>query len=394
MKEKFKIPANVKFLGLVSLLNDIASEIIYPLLPVFLNTYIGIGTAFIGLIEGIAESTASILKLFSGWLSDKLGKRKSLAVIGYTLASVIRPFIAFATAGWQVILLRFLDRVGKGIRTAPRDALISDSTPKEHTGRAFGFHRSLDHLGAIIGPVLTIGLISIFDNDLRKVFLTASIPGLFVIFFISFFVKEKQPSGDLKAAPKFSLKIFDRNFKNLLIAISIFTLGNSSDAFLLLKAKECGVSLALLPMLWIVLHIVKFSTSYPSGILSDKIGRKPTIISGWIIYFIVYFLMGFAGQEWHIWVLFAVYGLFYGLTEGVEKAFISDMVPEKIRGSAFGVYNFAIGIFALPSSLLFGIVWESAGSLYAFVMGSILAFFSILILSIFVKETGLKGSIT
>jgi MFS family permease len=386
MSQKFKIPKNVKYLGFVSFLNDVASEIIYPLLPVFLSVYIGVGTTFIGLVEGIAESTASLLKLFSGWFSDKIKKRKLLAVIGYSISSVIRPFIAISSAGWHIITLRFLDRVGKGIRTSPRDALISESTPPEHIGRAFGFHRSLDHLGAIVGPIITFGLLSIFNNDLRSVFLFASIPGAFVIIFISVFVKEKAPAKEIKPLPKLSFKIFDKNFKSFLYAVGLFTLGNSSDAFLLLRAKSSGIAIELLPILWIVLHIVKFSSSYPAGILSDRIGRKPTIITGWLIYAIVYLSFGFVDQSYQVWILFAVYGLFYGLTEGVEKAFISDMIPPEIKGTAFGVYNFVIGIFALPASLLFGLLWDSMGASFAFFTGALLAFVSMIILAVFVTE--------
>jgi MFS family permease len=386
MGEKVKLLGNVKILGVVSLLNDVASEIIYPLLPVFLNLYIGVGVAFIGLIEGIAESTASVLKLFSGWFSDKIRKRKALAVIGYSLSSLIRPFIALSFMGWHVVILRFLDRVGKGLRTSPRDALISDSTPPEHIGRAFGFHRSMDHLGAIIGPMLSFGLIALFNDNLRHVFLLASIPGIFVIIFVSFFVKEKLPGNEGREAPKFSIKLFDRNFKIFLIAVGLFTLGNSSDAFLLLKAKSAGLSIVLLPVLWIVLHIVKFISSYPSGILSDRIGRKPTITAGWIIYALVYFGFSFAGAEWQIWLLFGVYGLFYGLTEGVEKAFISDLIPSHIKATAFGVYNFVLGIFALPSSILFGLIWEKYGVFTAFLTGSILAFIAMVVLLLFVRE--------
>jgi len=380
------ITKNVCALGIVSFLTDLSSEMIYPLLPVFLTSNLKASISFLGLVEGIAESTASILKLFSGYLSDKLNKRKSIVVFGYTLSSIVRPLISIVITPFQVLIIRFLDRVGKGIRTSPRDALIADSVDKENFGKAFGFQRTLDHLGAVFGPIVAFILLNVFFFDLRVVFAFAVLPGLLTIITLVFFVQEnKKDTKENILPPKLTLKPFNTNFKLYLLILFIFTLGNSSDAFLILRAKECGVSIALLPILWGVLHIIKSLSSYPSGILSDKLGRKPLIISGWIIYGLVYLGFAFVGKTYEIWILFAVYGLFYGLTEGVEKALVADLVSSEIRATAYGIYHFIIGVSALPSSLIMGLIWQSFGPICAFSFGASLAFISSLLLILLVR---------
>jgi len=372
MIKRKKLGRNVVVLGLVSLFNDASSEMIYPLLPVFLTITLGASAEMLGLIEGIAESTAAVLKLFSGWLSDRLKKRKAIIVIGYSLSAITRPLMSIAMAGWQVLFIRFGDRVGKGVRTAPRDALIADSINPAVRGKAFGFHRAMDHMGAIIGPLLAMGILAITANNYRAVFWLAAIPAFAGVAILILGAKEIKIERTAEA-PSLSLKGFDRNFYFYLVNIILFTLGNSSDAFLLLRAKDLGVPVALIPMIWLVLHGVKMLSSMPGGILSDRIGRKKVIILGWVIYALVYSGFAMASLTWHAWALFAVYGLFFGLTEGTEKAFVADLVKPEQRGMAYGVFNFAIGIGALPASVIMGILWHRLSPVAAFGFGATMA---------------------
>lgn len=391
-KKVFGFSKNIFNLGLVSFFTDISSEMIYPLMPIFLTSVLKAPLAFVGVVEGIAESTASILKLVFGWYSDKLGKRKLFVSIGYTISSLIRPMIAFAVYPWHVLAVRFADRVGKGIRTAPRDALIADTCDPEEKGKAFGFNRAMDHAGAVIGPLVASFLLLIFINNYRFVFALSFIPALAAVFIILFLVKEKKAeiacvgTGRDLSSQKLSLKLFDKNFKFYLFVILIFTLGNSSDAFLILRAKEIGVPIAFIPMLWVLLHIVKMASSTPGGALSDKFGRKKIIVAGWIIYFLVYLGFAFAKNTAQIWILFPIYGFFFGLTESAEKAFVADLVKSEVRGSAYGVYNFAIGIGALPASVIMGVLWQRFGVVTAFSFGAILAVISAFLL-LMVKST-------
>jgi MFS family permease len=378
------IPRNVKSLGFVSLLNDAASEMIYPLLPIFLTSVLGAGPGALGVIEGIAETTASLLKLFSGWISDKMKKRKFLVLIGYSLAAFGRPLIAITSAWWQVAVIRFVDRLGKGVRTSPRDALISLSTPEDIRGKAFGFHRALDHAGAIIGPLTAIVLLR-YGLSLKNIFLWALLPGVITILVVIFFVREKRITSKSKAI-NFKLSILSRNFKIYLFIIILFTLGNSSDAFLILRAKDVGIPIVLIPLLWMVLHFVKMTTSIPGGVWSDKIGRRRVIVTGWMVYALIYLGFGLSSNTWHIWSLFAFYGIYFGLTEGVGKAFVSDLVNEEFYGTAFGFYHLAVGISAFPSSVIFGLIWQKFGPLTAFTYGAILAGLASILLLTFVRE--------
>lgn len=378
------IPRNVKALGFVSLLNDAASEMIYPLLPIFLISVLGAGPGALGVIEGIAETTASLLKLFSGWISDKLKKRKFLILIGYSLAAFGRPLISITIAWWQVAVIRFIDRVGKGVRTSPRDALISLSTPEDIRGKSFGFHRAMDHTGAIIGPVVAMVLLK-YGMSLKNIFLWALLPGIITVIIVIFFVREKRVISESKKVD-FKLSVLSRNFKTYLFVIILFTLGNSSDAFLILKAKDTGIPIALIPLLWIVLHFVKMSTSVPGGVWSDKIGRRRVIVTGWMVYALIYLGFGFSSNIWQIWGLFALYGIYFGLTEGVEKAFVSDLVTREFQGTAFGFYHLAVGIAAFPSSVIFGFIWQRFGSSTAFTYGAALAGLASILLLSFVRE--------
>ncbi len=379
------IPKNVKALGFVSLLNDAASEMIYPLLPIFLTSVLGVGAGALGIIEGIAESTASLLKLFSGWFSDKIKKRKALIIVGYSLAALGRPIIALSRFWWQVAVIRFIDRLGKGVRTSPRDALISISTPEDIKGKAFSLHRAMDHAGAIIGPLSAIILLKC-GMSLKNLFTWALLPGIITIFIIFFFVKEKKMQAKEKNI-EFKFSILSKNFRGYLLVLILFTLGNSSDAFLILKAKDTGIAISLIPLLWIVLHFVKMVTSVPGGVWSDRVGRRKVIVSGWIIYALIYLGFGFSYSTFHIWGLFALYGIYFGLTEGTEKAFVSDLVGKKFQGTAFGFYHLAVGIAAFPSSVIFGFIWQKFGSFAAFSYGASLAgIASILLLSLVREE--------
>jgi len=368
------LPQTVFILGVVSLLTDASSEMIYPLLPLFLATSLGTGAAFIGLIEGVAESTASLLKLFSGWWSDRLGRRKAIVVGGYTLSACARPLVALAGTGWHVLAVRFTDRVGKGLRTAPRDALIAAAAPPESWGKAFGFHRAMDHAGAVIGPLIAFALLSTVVHDFRTVFALAAIPGLLAVGILIAHVADAPPTARAAAGPpRLSLAPFPARFRAVLAVIALFTLGNSSDAFLLLKAHAAGVGSASIPLLWIVLHLSKAFSSTPAGMLSDRIGRPRLIVAGWLVYAAVYGGFAVADHVWQIWALFVVYGLFFGLTEGVEKAYIADLAPPDLRGTAYGLYHAAVGLTALPASLLMGLVWEHVSPAAAFTVGAALA---------------------
>lgn len=376
-----RIPKNVLVLGLVSFLTDASSDMIYPLLPLFLSDVLGSSMLFIGLIEGVAESTASVLKIFSGWLSDKLGKRKLLVGLGYGLASLAKPILAATTAGWHVLLLRFTDRFGKGVRTSPRDALIADSTPEDRRGLSYGFHRAMDSAGAVVGPLLAFLLLPLVNENCRVLFLIASVPAVLAVLVLVLFVKERgRLKEKVERLTKPRLSSFDRRFKVFILAVTIFTLGNSSDAFLFLRAKGLGIPLVYIPILWLVLHLVYALISSPAGALSDRIGRKNLIISGLVVYSLVYLGFAFATRSVHVWVLFGVYGLYYGLADGAMRAYVADLVGEEKRGLAFGVYHGAVGLTALPASLIFGWLWQSAGIPTAFGFGAALAFVATLML--------------
>lgn len=370
---------NVIALGMVSFFTDMSSEMIYPLLPVFLTTTLGASAGMLGAIEGAAESTASLLKLASGWWSDRVGKRKPLVVVGYGIASLARPLIAVAQSSAQVLAIRLSDRVGKGIRNAPRDALIADSVDPSIRGRAFGFHRAADHAGAVVGPLVAFVLLQWLGFDLRTVFWLAVIPGILAMITVIAFVREAKAPPAHGAAENFSAREaraehsqLPRSFWAYLAVVLLFTLGNSTDAFLLLRANQLGVPLALVPILWATLHVVKSAASTHGGALSDRIGRVPTLIAGWTIFALVYLGFGVATQQWHVWALFLVYGLFFALTEGTERALVADFTGSK-RGTAFGWFHLTVGLGALPASVLFGLIWDRAGASAAFFLGAALA---------------------
>ena len=381
-----RLGRNVLVLAAVSFLTDVSSEIIYPLLPIFLTTVLGAGAAAIGAIEGAAETTSALLKLASGWWSDRVSRRKPLVVAGYALASIARPLVAIAQSATQVLAIRITDRVGKGIRGSPRDALIAESVDPSIRGRAFGFHRAADHAGAVVGPLIAFVLLQSKSVDLRTVFLLAAIPGLLSVVVLAVGVREvpraiPAPSGTATASPPpLERAGLGRRFWVFLGAVFLFTLGNSTDAFLILRANQLGVPVALVPILWAALHVVKSASSTPGGALSDRVGRKPLILAGWSLYAAVYFAFGAATQSWHAWALFLTYGLFFGMTEGTERAMVADLVGRERRGTAYGWFNLAVGIGALPASLMFGLVWDRYGPARAFQMGAVFAFVAAMVL--------------
>jgi MFS family permease len=388
-----RLPRNVVAIGLVSLLNDASSEIIYPLLPIFLTAGLGASAEAIGIIEGLAESISSLLKLFVGYLSDRFGKRKWLVVGGYALASLFRPFLGFANNWHQVLAIRLADRVGKGVRTSPRDAMIADTVEVEQRGLAFGFHRAMDHAGAVIGPLLGYLLVIWFvanstaptKGEFTKIFLLASVPAFLAVLVAVFFMRESPVKRHTDEMPKLSLRGFDANFKRFLLILGLFTLSNSSDSFLILRARDSGVSIALIPLLWAAHHGMKVLSSLWGGDLSDRLGRKRLIISGWILYAAVYAAFGFVGTEVGVWVLFLIYGIYFGLSEGAEKALVADLVRPEQRGTAYGLYNLAFGITVFPASLLMGMIWDWKGPRAAFLISAAMGATAALLLLLLVR---------
>jgi MFS family permease len=358
---------------LTSLLNDVASEMIFPLMPQFLLAVLGGNRFHLGIIEGVADSVSSLLKLWSGAWSDRAGQRKRFVVLGYLLAAVARPLIGAATVPWHLFAARTADRIGKGIRTSPRDALIADSSDPAIRGRAFGFHRAMDHLGAAIGPVLAALFLLAWPGELRLLFLLTLIPGIAVAALLIFGLREAPLVDPPQEPVRLTLAPFDRNFRLYLVALIVFTLGNSSDAFLLVRAGELGVPTALLPLLWCAFHVVKSSGNLLAGRLVDQLGPRPLIFVGWLMYAAVYMAFGLANAAWQIWVFFLAYGVFFALTEPAEKTLVTLLVGAERKGLAFGWFNFAIGIAALPSSLIFGWLYQQFGPLVAFGWGAALA---------------------
>ncbi len=366
------LPKVVRRLGLVSLLTDASSEMIFPLLPAFLTGPLRAGPAFLGIVEGLAETSASVLRIVSGTLSDRLPRRKPLIVAGYGLASLARPLMAIAMAPWHVLAIRVADRVGKGTRGAPRDALIAEATPIEARGRAFGFHRAMDHAGAAVGPVVA-SLVLFAGGDMRLVFALAAIPALLSVAIVVFGVEEAPRAREESARPADTAGPASRTFNTYLLVVGLFTLGNSSDAFLLLRAQEVGVSSAALPLLWAFHQLAKSAMATHGGALSDRIGRKSAIASGWAAYSLAHLGFARAGRPIEIWGLFLLYAGHHALSEGPEKAFVADMVSAAARGRAFGFYHAISGITLLPASALMGWLWQAYGSSLAFLVSASLA---------------------
>jgi MFS family permease len=387
---KKPLDRGVVVLGWVSFLTDVASDMIYPLLPDFLTRTLGASPAALGLIEGVAESTASFTKAVSGWWSDRVRRRKRFALLGYTIAAVARPLVAFARSWSHVLAIRFADRLGKGIRTAPRDALIADLVDRNDRGRAFGLQRAMDNAGAFAGPIVAAILLKFFVADERTVFLLALVPGFAAVALLLFRVRDRASPPPVRVSEPVPAGRLPRSFW---IATSIFTafaLANSTDAFLLLRARDAGVPLWQTPLLWALFQGVKAVTAVPGGALSDRVGRLPALAAGWGVYALSYIGFAFAATPAAIWALFAFYGLFFGLTEGAERALVADLVPGPLRGRAFGFFHAAIGFAALPASILFGVVWKALGPRVAFSIGAALALASAAALYLFRGKIGFR----
>lgn len=378
-----RLPRTVILLGIVSLLSDAGSDMIVPLLPAFLTVALGGGAMALGWIEGIADTIASLLKLFAGQWADRVGRYRPFVVAGYTLSAIAKPFVALAAAPWHVIAVRATDRTGKGLRTSPRDALLAAAVPQERHGEAFGFHRAMDHAGAVIGPLVAILLLLFVTTELRTIFWLAAIPGALSIAFLFFVpVDEAPPRIATQVRLSWRASRPGRTLARFLVPLAVFALGNASDLFLLLKASTHDAPLYTLPLLWLALHVVKAVSSLYAGRLSDRIGALPTIISGWIVYAAVYGALAFAESQVAIVALCIVYGLYHGLTEGAEKALVARLSPEDERGASFGWYHLTVGLCALPASVIFGTIWELYGSRSAFLFGAALAALACILLAL------------
>lgn len=368
-----KLPRNVWVVTVTSFLTDVSSEMIFNVIPLFLSNVLGVPTSIIGLIDGLAEMTASVLKLFSGWLSDRLGSRKWLTVAGYSLSTFSKPFLLIASTWWAVLAVRLADRTGKGIRTSPRDALVADSIDESQRGLAFGVHRAGDTAGAALGLLIALIVVAVTEqagttlapNTFYILVGLSIIPAIIAVLVLIFGAKEtaKKLEGKL---PTFSLAGFDRRFKFFLLIIVLFTLGNSSDSFLVLRAQNLGASVVAILAMVFTFNVLYAVVAGPAGRLSDKFGRRRVIITGWIIYAVVYLGFALSGEAWQVFGLYAVYGLYYALTEGVAKAFVADLVPKELRGTAYGWFNAAIGVMALPASFVAGILWSGLGPFAGF----------------------------
>ncbi len=382
-----RLPAAVYALGATSLLNDAASEMIYPLLPIFLTATVGAGAAALGVIEGTADALASVLKLVSGTVSDRLGRRKPLVVAGYAVASLARPLIAFARTPFFVLCVRVVDRFGKGLRSSPRDALIADVTPQALHGRAFGVHEAMDHAGAVVGPLLAYGLLAA-GMALPSVFLLSAVPALGACLVVALLVRETpRPEAPRTSARTLALErnqdegivrfsrapIASRPFAGYLAAVSLFALGNSSDAFLLLLAHDAGLPVAAAPLLWAAHHVVKSAVGAFGGAVADRLGRRRALAMGWLLYAAVYAGFAFARSRAAITGLFIAYGLPFALMGGAQKAIVSELVPPASRARGFGVYHLCVGLAALPASVIFGLLYQRLGATTAFLTGAVLA---------------------
>ena len=390
----FGFGKNVFVAGLVSLFMDISSEMIYPLVPLFLASVLGVNKSVIGLIEGVAESTASLVKVFSGWLSDRTGNRKWLMAAGYGISTLSRPIVALA-AGWHHVMgARFMDRFGKGVRTAPRDAIIAETTDISSLGKAFGFHRAMDTLGAVAGPAFAFFLLAILSNDYRKVFWLSMIPGVIAVLLIIFFITEKKNAVAVHTEkPKLTLRHFDWKFRFFVIIAALFAVGNSSDAFLILRAQQVGVPTLLIPMVYLLYNLVYSLSSVPAGIAADRFGAERIILVGFILFALVY--CGFAGasDSKTIWLLFAIYGLFMGLTDGIQRAFLATIIPPDFKATAFGFYNSVVGIAMLPASLIGGWLWDHVSPSATFYFGAVTATISAVLFIVFIIVNRRKDAV-
>lgn len=386
----------------MSLLNDVASEAIYPLLPFFLTSVLGATALSLGLIEGAAEAVSSILKVVSGRVSDRWGRRKPILLAGYSLSGLARPFISMASGWTGVFVLRFIDRVGKGIRSAPRDAMLADLADSTNRGKVFGFHRAMDHTGAVLGPLLATAFLIAFPDRYRMLFALTAIPGIGTLVLLMWLKEPRK--ADLQVGTTADLRRADSRSADLqvgpalpppliryLIVLSIFTLGNSADAFLLLRLTDAAGGPQYIPLLWALLHVVKMASSVVGGSASDRLGRRPLIAMGWTIYAGVYAGFALITSLPALIACFLVYGIYYGCVEGAERALVADFAPPSQKGTAFGVYNAVAGVGALISSVVFGVIWKYHGAPLAFASGAGLALLAALLLFVLVPSPGTQN---
>jgi len=400
------ISRNVVWLAVVSFFTDISSETTLTTLPFFLANVLGVKTAIIGLIEGLAETTASLVKIFSGHVSDRLGRRKWLAFAGYSLSAVSKPFLYFAST-WEAVLgVRFTDRLGKGIRTSPRDALIADSSSTTKRGASFGLHRAGDTAGAFVGLAIAAGIVyasqrwglEMTRSTYQLLVLAGMIPGFLALVVLAFFVTDMIRPRQQAASVRLSLKGFSPRFRIFLGIVVLFTLGNSSDAFLLLRAQNVGLSVLQVTLMLVLFNLVYAAISAPAGALSDRVGRRRLIVAGWAAYGLIYLGFALASASWQIWILYVSYGVYYGLVEGAAKALVADIVPAGKRGTAYGVYNAAVGLSALPASLIAGILWQGLGrwggfgASAPFYFGAALALAAVVLLVVWMPRTPAEAS--
>ena len=392
----FGLNPNVFFLGIVSLLTDVSSEMIFTLVPLFLFNVLSIGTPIIGLVGGLSESADAIFRIFSGWLSDRMGKRKPLAVLGYTISTIAKPFMYLASSWGAVLAVRFGDRIGKGIRTSPRDALVADSVSAGERGRGFGLHRAMDTTGAFLGLAIAAviiyqvqgGELALSLKTYQWLVVVGVVPAVLAVLVLLFFVRDRRSSAgntSSQAGLK-SIGGFDTRFKLFLAIMAVFTLGNSSDFFVILRAQNLGSSVLYVVLMLALFNITYAVTSMPAGILSDRLGRRWVITLGWFIYALVYLGFALASELWQVWLLFASYGVYYGMVEGVARAFIADLVPEEKRGTAYGLYHGVVGLALLPASLIAGWLWQAYSPAAPFYFGACLAFLAMLGIMVLIRE--------
>jgi MFS family permease len=384
-RKVFGLNPNVFFLGIVSLLTDVSSEMIFTLVPLFLFNVLRIGAPIIGLIGGLSESTDAIFRIVSGWLSDKVGRRKPLALLGYGISTIVKPFMYLASTWGAVLAVRFGDRVGKGIRTSPRDALVADSVSAGERGKGFGLHRAMDTFGAVLGLAIAVVIIYVVqgggmalgEEAYQWLVLVGVVPAVLAVLVLVFFVRERRrpPSSGIGSRLGFKrVGGFDVRFKLFLAVMAVFTLGNSSDFFVILRAQNLGSSVVGVVLMLVVLNIAYAVTALPAGMLSDRLGRRGVIALGWFIYALVYMGFAVASEMWQVWLLFAGYGVYYGIVEGVARAFVADLVPEERRGTAYGLYYGVVGLALLPASVIAGWLWQAISPAAPFYLGAGLAF--------------------
>ncbi len=395
MRRVFGLNPNVSFLGIVSLLTDVSSEMIFTLVPLFLCNVLGAATTIVGLVGGVSESTDAILRIFSGWFSDRVRKRKPLAVWGYSISTIAKPFMYLAMSWGSVLAIRFGDRLGKGIRTSPRDALVADSVPAKERGRGFGLHRAMDTTGAVLGLALAAVIIYLVQGGglelnlktYQWLVIIGVVPAVLAVLVLLFFVHERKSPPAAQKLPLFrSVGGFDTRFKLFLVIMAVFTLGNSSDFFVILRAQNLGASVFYVVLMLVVFNLTYAVTALPAGVLSDRLGRRRVIAVGWSIYALAYLGFAIASEQWQVWLLFAAYGVYYGMAEGVARAFVADLVPAEKRGTAYGLYHGVVGLALLPASLIAGWLWQAFSPAAPFFFGAALAFLGMVGIMGLVKE--------